>query len=145
VKVWDLSTQTAVDLTWLSKSAYAVGFSPEGRFLVAAGGGQPRKEEEGEVKVYHATTGTVAHDLRGHSATVYDAAISPCGNRLATASADGTVKIWDLPTGQELLTLPCPGAVGRIAFSPDGLRLAARTLEGDVLLWDARPTADIAQ
>ena len=53
-------------------------------------------------------------------------AFSPDGKRLASASGDGTVKVWDAATGQETLTLKGhTGVVSSVAFSPDGKRLAS--------------------
>jgi WD40 repeat protein/tRNA A-37 threonylcarbamoyl transferase component Bud32 len=64
--------------------------------------------------------------LYGHSGPVQQVVYSPDGTRLATASSDGTVKVWDARTGQELLTRPMhPGWAVRVSFSPDGSRLAS--------------------
>jgi WD40 repeat protein len=55
---------------------------------------------------------------------------------LASGSNDGTVKLWDVVTGQEVLTLKGHAAgVSSVAFSPDGKRLAVGS---DVVkLWRA--------
>jgi WD40 repeat protein/tetratricopeptide (TPR) repeat protein len=64
--------------------------------------------------------------LPGHTGGIARLAYSPDGTRLASASADGTVKIWDVATARELRTLPrLAGTVAAVAFSPDAKRLAA--------------------
>ena len=65
-------------------------------------------------------------------------AFSPDGKRLASGSADGTVKVWDALTGQETLTLKGHnGRVASVAFSPDGQRIASGSRDGTVKVWDA--------
>jgi WD40 repeat protein len=43
--------------------------------------------------------------LRGHTAAVLSCAFFPDGDRLVSASADGTLRIWDLETGETLHVL----------------------------------------
>src|SRR3990172_37539 len=53
-------------------------------------------------------------------------AISPDGERVATSSNDGSLKIWDAKTGEELLNLVGhTGLVEGVDFSPDGKYLAS--------------------
>src|SRR5262249_51213708 len=65
--------------------------------------------------------------IEAHSGTVEAVAYSPDGTRLASASSDGIVRVWDAITGREVLP-PLRGHTGvvhAVAYSPDGKQLAS--------------------
>lgn len=76
--------------------------------------------------------------LRGHTAEVTSAVFNPDGSQIASASWDGTVKLWNVANGQETATLRGHAArVDHVAFSPDGALIASADDEGAVKLWNA--------
>lgn len=77
--------------------------------------------------------------LKGHSDTVWQVAYSPNDKFLASASSDGTVRLWDVGTGMPLLMLPRhhSGWAWCVRWSADGAMLATGGIDGNVILWDA--------
>jgi WD40 repeat protein len=64
------------------------------------------------------------------------AVFAPYGKRLVTDGADGAVKLWDVTTSEELLSLPGhTDRVSALAFSPDGTSLVTSSADGCVRLW----------
>jgi WD40 repeat protein len=72
---------------------------------------------------------------------VTSVAISPDGQLLASGSEDKTIKLWSLPGGVLVNTLPGDitvgdsGGVYSVAFSPDGRCLASGSYDETIKLW----------
>ena len=77
--------------------------------------------------------------LRGHSKYLVNATFSPDSTRVVTASADGTARIWDASSGDELARMSGhEGVVTDAVFSPDGKLVAtASGGAGWARVWDA--------
>ncbi|HEY2290720.1 MAG TPA: hypothetical protein VGM86_08465 [Thermoanaerobaculia bacterium] len=83
--------------------------------------------------------------LPGHKAAVFGVAFSPDGKRLASASADNSVILWDVDSRKKIATLEGHmGSVYSVAFSPDGKRLASASADNSVILWDVNSRNPIA-
>jgi eukaryotic-like serine/threonine-protein kinase len=73
----------------------------------------------------------------GHAGEVWDAAISPDGRRLASASFDRTIKIWDVASAQLVRTLR--GHEERaysVSFDRDGKHLVSASADKTAIIWD---------
>jgi eukaryotic-like serine/threonine-protein kinase len=75
--------------------------------------------------------------MDAHADAVYGMAFSPDGRLLATGSADGTARLWDVAQRKEIgARLTHPDWVNDVAFSPDSRLLATAGGDGAVRLWD---------
>jgi WD40 repeat protein len=104
-------------------------FSPDGRELFVGSLGDPR------LRRFSVPAGEDLLSLRGHSHSVLHMAFSPEGGRLATASADGTVRLWDLASGESRVLRGHEGSVVHVAFSRDGRQVLSAGQDGTVRLW----------
>jgi WD40 repeat protein len=74
--------------------------------------------------------------LEGHREEVHALAYAADGKTLASAGADGTVRLWQAATGRTLLIFEgLPALVHGLAFSPDGRTLAVALHDGSVRLY----------
>jgi WD40 repeat protein/serine/threonine protein kinase len=124
-------------------SVMSVAFSPDGRRLASA-------SADGTVRLWDSASGQEVRTLKGHAGQVSTKALfrqvnsvafSPNGAWLASGSGDGTVRLWDSVSGQELRALQqqtgrSPSWIQSVAFSPDGRRLASAG-GTEVKIWDA--------
>jgi WD40 repeat protein len=75
--------------------------------------------------------------LPGHTGPINDIAFRPDGGAVASASSDGTIRVWSFgdPAHPAVLAGHA-GPVTSVAFSADGAVLASAGQDGAVLLWD---------
>ncbi|MDJ0702987.1 MAG: WD40 repeat domain-containing protein [Leptolyngbyaceae cyanobacterium MO_188.B28] len=79
----------------------------------------------------------LAKTLNQHSDSVWSVALSPDGQTLVSSSADKTIKIWQVETGQVLQTLSGhDDTVRAIALSADGRTLASGSGDNTIKLWN---------
>jgi WD40 repeat protein len=115
VKLWDeasggeLKTFSGYSIHIKSGLAY----SPGGIFFAAA-------MDNHSIALFDGEGGKSALVLKGHTGEVYDLAYSPNGQRLVSASLDGTARIWDALTGRELVQSIGFNSGEWISITPDG-------------------------
>ncbi len=73
------------------------------------------------IQLFDTASGELNGSCFGHKQSVSSLAFSPDGKTLASASDDSTLKLWNVATQQELLTIRrLGGALRGLTFSPDG-------------------------
>ncbi len=103
-------------------------FPPDGKTLAYNNGSI--------AKLWDLASGQERASLRGHTADIGYLAFSPDGKTLATGALDGTVKLWDVTTGQQTARKPYGSTVACITFSPDGKALVVGGESALVQVWE---------
>jgi WD40 repeat protein len=128
--IWDAATGAVLHTlrepgrNWGGSHVVSAAFGAGGRYVVST-------HNYGRLaRLWDAATGVeVATHFVGHGDTVRAAAFSPDGRFLATGSADGTARLWDLTALQAAAPHRQRWLAGgfrnvAVVFSPDGRRLA---------------------
>jgi len=112
----------------------ALAFSPNG-LLLASGAGY----SDPTVRLWNPSTGeAIATALVGHSRYVRALTFAPDGETLASASADQSVCLWRVPSGELISTLRGhEQEVRALGYLPDGSGLVSACKDGSIWLWDA--------
>jgi WD40 repeat protein len=135
VKLWDaIEGKELQTIQGHNKGVFAVAYSRDGSKLATAGGDT--------LSIREAATGKELRTLRIYSHHVVGMSFNAEGTRLATAGGEdedsgrgGGVKLWDLTSGQEVLSLGGSTDIfSHIAFSHDGRQLVSAQMIGSFLM-----------
>jgi WD40 repeat protein len=169
IRIWDVAAGKelhVIDMKSMPENL-SLTFSPDSKALACAGawndlsflpkgginiqGIEVERKEGYFVLVWDTTTGKELHRLGGLQDKIKSVAFSPDGKKVAAASRDGRICLWDAATGDELLFIvahPTHTDVGSasspcVAFSPDGKMLASASTDRTVRLWDTKTAKEL--
>jgi WD40 repeat protein len=124
VWMWDINTSEFVQSFSTSGNSnfQSVAFSPDGSMVLV--GRINVTFSEYEAILYETSSGNKLRTFYGHLGSIEAVAFSPDSSMIFTGSLDGTTKLWNIDTGQEIRTigkhLGLNTRILSITFSPDG-------------------------
>jgi serine/threonine protein kinase len=158
VKVWKFNTGKELHtLKGHTALVNSVAISPDGQ-AIASG------SYDKTIKIWNLKTGEELRTLRGHTSEVLSVAFSLSspksfypqrnpkfpvsfknpGDLVVSASADKTIKVWNLKTGKEIRTFKGHVAdVNAVAISPDGQMLVSASDDRTIKLWNLNTGKEI--
>ncbi|MFJ4525649.1 helix-turn-helix domain-containing protein [Streptomyces sp. NPDC088810] len=132
----DAERQTALSRQLAAQSAALINTNSDLAALLAIHAYRSSPTTQAVESLYAATTIPLRHRLTGTHGSVVSVTFRSDG-RLLTADDDGTVHLWEPPTGQLRKTFPDSVYVPAV-FSPDGRTVAITDRAGGLTLWDTR-------
>ncbi len=110
-----------IDWESIDSSLWSIRISPNKQVLATG-------HDDGNIRLWRMSDGTLMRTLEGHKATVREIAYSTDGNLILSASEDQTVILWDARDGSILKTLINAGDYA--TFSPDGKMIVTSSRAG---------------
>jgi len=113
VAAWSTSTGERVFSEWVDGNSFlAYEISPDESMFAMA-------ENSGDILIYNFKSGEKMMHLKGHRNSAMELSFSDDGNRLISASYDGTRKVWNLQTEKEMVSLISIGDADYAIVTPD--------------------------
>jgi WD40 repeat protein len=132
-KVWDMvDGKTVLAFDTGHSVVEGIIYSPD-TTMIATGG--VTWGEKLFLSIFDAKTGHLITDLDGHTKRVTGLAWTAGGTTLISGSRDGSIRIWNSTTWQQIAILT-EHSVRAIAISPDGHTLASTSCDKTARLWD---------
>ena len=157
-RVWELSSGQEVSQIKHDGYVSSVAFSPDSKWVVSGGGNQTsdlNKLVLSTARVWEATSGQEVARMTHGGYAVSSVAFSPDGKWIVSGGCDvvsnkgeceeGTARVWETASGQEVARMIQDSEVTCVAFSPDGKLVVLGDWRGVASIWEAENPQDVAR
>lgn len=128
VRLWERSTGREVQTFPTAGFVVATRFSPDGRLLASGGA-------ERSIHLFEMSNGHAGRVWPAEQWQIHDLVFSANGQRLISASVDGSLDFWQVPDGVCLQSYQSDALIWGLALSPDERLLASAHDDYQIRLW----------
>lgn len=138
VQIWDVSNGERIQTHYTGGKSYGLDFSSDDQMLAIA-------TDNRIVELLKLSSGIISFILTGHEGAVSDVIFSHDGALLATSSLDGTARVWDASSGEQIAILRDDVAKIGVDFSRDGSLVATCDEDGVVKVWEVETGRELLE
>ncbi len=110
------------------QAVLAVAVSPDGKWLATS-------DDTGSIKLWNPLTGKPVRKLSGHKRAANGLSFSPDSSKLASGSADKTIRVWDVANGNVLCQAQTATEVNAVAWVAEGRQIASGGADYLIRIW----------
>ncbi|MFN8470383.1 MAG: hypothetical protein U0X20_32820 [Caldilineaceae bacterium] len=131
IRRWSISPLKVIDEYSAYKTAvWSVDYFPDGTGFVSGG------KDAMFSAHWFAALGTPAYANKKHKGGISSVVMHPSGKYAATGSWTGTIKLWNVTSGEVINSLEAHAErITGLRFSDDGLLLVSVDKDGEIALW----------
>ena len=137
-RLWDVQTGQPVQQFHFDTQTWRAMFSPDGKTILTTVGLDARLSD---VQTGQERMVLSAHDNQG----LNDPAFSPDSRTVVTTSNDGTARLWDAQTGQQLRVLKVPTTPYAVVYARDGQTIFTGGIDEIIRQWDVQTGQEVKQ
>ncbi len=137
LSVWKVATQTRLWMTQDGVGSARAVFSPNGQLIGTYDSQKsfPQSNTQAVIRLWHAASGELFHQQKGHTHTLSAITFAPDGMHYASSSLDKTVRLWKVPQCSPPTFKGHSQTIRGTAFSANGDLLATCADDHTICLW----------
>ena len=134
-RIMDIKTANGIKKYVKYQNYGTAAFSRDGSMIAAAqNSSRAPQNDQFSIPLWKVSSRQLQFTLKGHNGGIKALVFTPDGKTLASGSKDGTIRLWDTTTGNQIISFDSDLSTA-LAFSADGKTLASTHNKG-IKLWD---------
>ena len=129
VKFWQRARNAhKLDIAGIESPVKSIAASSDGKWLATA-------EENGKLKLFDMSSGSLARTLDGHAGGATSVAFSTDSSKLVSGGQDKSLRVWNVADGQSVGSIDTPAVVTAVVYAAANTQIATGGADNIIRVW----------